>query len=211
MRIDPLILDYPIRIRAVAVAVVLGISSAFYVFPRALGEAEKTVYIIQEEIETIEIPETEQIELPEPPARPSIPIASDEEFSDEDYEEFESDFEDWEDWDAPPPPDEGGDSDFVAYDQAPTPKPGKSIFDFLVYPKLAIEMKLEGKVFIKFFVDKKGKVRANSIQMLRGNPVFEEAAVAAVKQSEWKPAMQRDMRVGVYMTVPVNFKLKDAQ
>ena len=37
--------------------------------------------------------------------------------------------------------------------------------------------------------------------MLRGNPVFEEAAVAAVKQSEWKPAMQRDMRVGVYMTV----------
>tara|TARA_B100000900_G_scaffold410025_1_gene426960 strand:- start:881 stop:1000 length:120 start_codon:yes stop_codon:yes gene_type:complete len=39
MRIDPLILDYPIRIRAVAVAVVLGISSAFYVFPRALGEA----------------------------------------------------------------------------------------------------------------------------------------------------------------------------
>ena len=85
MRNDPLNLDYPIRIRAVAVAVVLGISSAFYVFPRALGEAEKTVYIIQEEIETIEIPETEQIELPEPPARPSIPIASDEEFSDEDY------------------------------------------------------------------------------------------------------------------------------
>ena len=41
----------------------------FYVFPRALGEAEKTEYLIKEEIETIEIPETEQIELPEPPAR----------------------------------------------------------------------------------------------------------------------------------------------
>ena len=211
MRIDPLILDYPIRVRVVAVAVVLGISSAFYVFPRALGEAEKTVYIIQQEIETIDIPETEQIELPEPPARPSIPIASDEEFSDEDYDEFESDFDDWEDWDAPPPPDEGGDSEFVAYDKAPLPKSGKSIFDYLEYPKLAIEMKLEGKVFIKFFVDKKGKVRQNSIQMIRGNPVFEEAAVTAVSKSEWKPAMQRDMKVGVWMTVPVNFKLKDAQ
>ena len=211
MRIDPLILDYPIRVRVVAVAVVLGISSAFYVFPRALGEAEKTVYIIQEEIETIDIPETEQIELPEPPARPSIPIASDEEFSDEDYDEFESDFDDWEDWDAPPPPDEDGDSEFVAYDKAPLPKSGKSIFDNLEYPKLAIEMKLEGKVFIKFFVDKKGKVRQNSIQMIRGNPVFEEAAVTAVSKSEWKPAMQRDMKVGVWMTVPVNFKLKDAQ
>ena len=211
MRIDPLILDYPIRVRVVAVAVVLGISSAFYVFPRALGEAEKTVYIIQEEIETIDIPETEQIELPEPPARPSIPIASDEEFSDEDYDEFESDFDDWEDWDAPPPPDEGGDSEFVAYDKAPLSKSGKSIFDYLEYPKLAIEMKLEGKVFIKFFVDKKGRVRQNSIQMIRGNPVFEEAAVTAVSKSEWKPAMQRDMKVGVWMTVPVNFKLKDAQ
>ena len=211
MRIDPLILDYPIRVRVVAVAVVLGISSAFYVFPRALGEAEKTVYIIQEEMETIDIPETEQIELPEPPARPSIPIASDEEFSDEDYDEFESDFDDWDDWDAPPPPDNGGNSEFVAYDKAPLPKSGKSIFDFLEYPKLAIEMKLEGKVFIKFFVDKKGKVRQNSIQMIRGNPVFEESAVTAVSKSEWKPAMQRDMKVGVWMTVPVNFKLKDAQ
>ena len=45
MRIDPLIFDNPIRVRVVAVAVVLGISSAFYVFPRALGEAEKTVYL----------------------------------------------------------------------------------------------------------------------------------------------------------------------
>ena len=211
MRIDPLILDYPIRVRIVAVAVVLGIASAFYVFPRALGEAEKTVYIIQEEIETIDIPETEQIELPEPPARPSIPIASDEEFTDEDYDEFESDFDDWEDWDAPPPPDEGGDSEFVAYDKAPLAKSGRSIFNYLEYPKLAIEMKLEGKVFIKFFVDKKGKVRQNSIQMIRGNPVFEEAAITAVSKSEWKPAMQRDMKVGVWMTVPVNFKLKDAQ
>lgn len=211
MRIDPLILDYPIRVRVVAVAVVLGISSAFYVFPRALGEAEKTVYIIQEEMETIDIPETEQIELPEPPARPSIPIASDEEFSDEDYDEFESDFDDWDDWDAPPPPDDGGNSEFVAYDKAPLPKSGKSIFDFLEYPKLAIEMKLEGKVFIKFFVDKKGRVRQNSIQMIRGNPVFEESAVTAVSKSEWKPAMQRDMKVGVWMTVPVNFRLKDAQ
>ena len=211
MRIDPLILDYPIRVRVVAVAVVLGISSAFYVFPRALGEAEKTVYIIQEEMETIDIPETEQIELPEPPARPSIPIASDEEFSDEDYDEFESDFDDWDDWDAPPPPDDGGNSEFVAYDKAPLPKSGKSIFDFLEYPKLAIEMKLEGKVFIKFFVDKKGRVRQNSIQMIRGNPVFEEAAVTAVSKSQWKPAMQRDMKVGVWMTVPVKFNLKDTQ
>ena len=52
MRIDPLISDYPVRVRIVAVAVVLGIASTFYVFPRALGEAEKTEYIIKSEIES---------------------------------------------------------------------------------------------------------------------------------------------------------------
>ena len=211
MRIDPLISDYPVRVRIVAVAVVLGIASTFYVFPRALGEAEKTEYIIKSEIETVDIPETEQIELPEPPARPSIPVASDEVFDNEEYDEFESEFDDWEDWDAPPPPDDGDSGEFVAYDKAPTPKAGKNIGDFLEYPKLAMDMNLEGKVFIKFFVDKHGKVNANSIQMIRGNPVFEQAAKDAVTKSQWRPAMQRDMRVGVWMTVPVNFSLQSSK
>ena len=79
------------------------------------------------------------------------------------------------------------------------------------YPPIAIELKLEGKVYIKFFVDRDGKIDLNSIKMIEGNPVFEDAAIAAVAQSKWKPAMQRDMRVGVWMTVPVNFKLKDTQ
>tara|TARA_X000001036_G_scaffold411590_1_gene424440 strand:- start:100 stop:1296 length:1197 start_codon:yes stop_codon:yes gene_type:complete len=152
-----------------------------------------------------------EVEYFSPIPRPSIPIASDEEFPDEDYEEFESNFDDWEDWDAPPPSDKGEDLEFVAYDKAPLSRSGKSIFDYLEYPKLAIEMKLEGRVFMKFFIDKKGKVRQNSVQMIRGNPIFEAAAVSAIKKSEWKPAMQRDMKVGVWMTVPVNFKLKDAK
>ena len=209
MKVDPLILDYTIRVRAVAVYVVVGISTMFYLFTRALGEAQKTEYLIKGEIEIIDIPETEQIELPEPPARPSIPLASDEEFTDEDYEEFDSGFEDWEDWDAPPPPDGDGDSEFVAYDKAPTPKAGKGINP--EYPKLAIEMKLEGKVYIKFFVDKRGQVMRDSIKMTRGNPVFEKAAIDAVASSEWKHAMQRDMKVGVWMTVGVKFNLEDAQ
>jgi len=209
MRVDPLILDYPIRVRAVAVYVVVGISMLFYVFPRALGEPQKTEYLIKEDLETIDIPETEQIELPEPPARPSIPLASDEEFTDEDYEEFDSGFEDWEDWDAPPPPVDDGDSEFVAYDKAPTPKAGRGIDP--EYPKLAIEMRLEGKVYIKFFVDKRGRVDLGSVKMVRGNPVFEKSALDAVARSEWKPAMQRDMRVGVWMTVVVKFNLEDTQ
>ena len=51
MRIDPLLTNYPVRIRQVTLGVFVGISSIFYVFPRALGEAEKTAYIIKDELE----------------------------------------------------------------------------------------------------------------------------------------------------------------
>jgi len=208
MRVDPLISDYPVRVRAVAVCVVVGVSTMFYLFPRALGEAEKIEYFIKEKMTMIPPPETEQIELPEPPARPSIPIATEEEFADEDYDEFDSRHEIL--GDLPPPPEPGGDdSEFVAYDKAPTTKAGKGINP--EYPKLAIEMKLEGKVYIKFFVDKRGRVDRSKIIMQKGNPVFEKAAIDAVANSEWKPAMQRDMKVGVWMTVPVTFRLKDSQ
>ena len=118
MRIDPLLTNYPVRIRQVTLGVFIGISSIFYVFPRALGEAEKTAYIIKDELETFDIPQTEQIEIPEPPAKPSVPIASEDDFLDEDYDIFDTDFDDWGDWEAPPA-DDGGNVEFVAFDKAP--------------------------------------------------------------------------------------------
>ena len=56
MRIDPLLINYPIRIRQVTVGVIVSISLIFYVFPRALGESTKTNYILKDEIETFDIP-----------------------------------------------------------------------------------------------------------------------------------------------------------
>mgnify|MGYP003312634025 FL=1 len=75
MRVDPLLKNYPVRIREVTVGVILSISFLFYLFPRFLGEAEKITTTFQEEIETFDIPQTEQMKIPEPPARPSVPIA----------------------------------------------------------------------------------------------------------------------------------------
>ena len=54
----------------------------------------KTDYILKEELETFDIPQTEQIEIPEPPAKPSVPIASEDDFMDEDYDVFDTDFDD---------------------------------------------------------------------------------------------------------------------
>ena len=178
MRIDPLLTNYPIRIRQVTLGVFIGISSIFYIFPRALGEAEKTNYIIKDEIETFDIPQTEQIEIPEPPAKPSVPIASEDDFLDEDYDIFDTDFDDWGDWEAPPS-DEGGDVEFVAFDKAP-----------------------------KAIITIQENVDPSRISIIKGLPALNEAAIAAVKKSKWKPAQQRDMRVGVYQTIPIKFELK---
>ena len=205
MRIDPLLTNYPIRIRQVTLGVFIGISSIFYIFPRALEESEKTNYIIKDEIETFDIPQTEQIEIPEPPAKPSVPIASEDDFLDEDYDIFDTDFDDWGDWEAPPS-DEGGDVDFVAFDKAP--KAIITIQENVEYPEIAKSMGVEGTVFVKFYIDKKGNVDPNRISIIKGLPALNAAAISAVKKSKWKPAQQRDMRVGVYQTILIKFELK---
>ena len=205
MRADPLLENYPIRIREVALGVLIGISGIFYVFPKALGESTITDYIIKEEMETFDIPQTEQIEIPEPPARPSVPVASEDDFLDEDYDVFDTDFDDWGNWEAPPP-DDGGDVEFVAYDKAP--KAIISIQDNIVYPDIAKSMGVEGTVFVKFYIDKKGNVNPNRITIIKGIPALNEAAIDAVRKSKWKSAQQRDMRVGVYQTIPIKFELK---
>ena len=95
------------------------------------------------------------------------------------------------------------------YDQLPKPKPGKSIFNFLEYPRRAIDLEIQGKVFIKFYVKTDGTVHQESIKMCRGNSVFKNASIYAVSKSEWEPAKKDGKNVGIWMTVPLNFKLND--
>ena len=204
MRVDPLLKNYPVRIREVTVGVILSISFLFYLFPRFLGEAEKITTTFQEEIETFDIPQTEQMKIPEPPARPSVPIASEDEFFDEDITIEDTDFDDFEDWDAPPPPpSEGPNVKFIPYDKSPKPK----IPIRPVYPEIAQEAGIEGTVYIQFFIDKKGNVTEAWVQKGIPNTGLNEAALVAVKKSKWKPAQQRDKKVGVWQTVPVKFEL----
>tara|TARA_Y100000996_G_scaffold404247_1_gene378136 strand:- start:328 stop:948 length:621 start_codon:yes stop_codon:yes gene_type:complete len=204
MRIDPLIQQYPVRIREVTLGVILSISLLFYLFPRFLGEAEKMTTSFQEEIETFDIPQTEQIKIPEPPARPSVPIASEDEFFDEDITIEDTDLEDFEDWVAPSS--EGGPEDkFIPYDQAPRPK--IPLGDLIIYPELAREAGIEGKIFVRAFINTKGIVTATKIVKGLPNTGLDEAALNAIKKSRWYPARQRDKKVGIWLTIPVDFSL----
>ncbi len=204
LRPDPLLIHYTVRIREVTIGVILLLTFMFYFSPRFLGEGERTNFSVVDEIETFDIPQTEQIKIPEPPARPSVPVASEDEFFDEDITIEDTDFDDFEDWDAPPPPpSEGPNVKFIPYDKAPTPK----IPIRPVYPEIAQEAGIEGTVYIQFFIDAKGNVTEAWVQKGIPNTGLNEAALSAVKKSKWKPAQQRDKKVGVWQTVPVKFVL----
>ena len=204
LRPDPLLIHYTVRIREVTIGVILLLTFMFYFFPRFLGEGERTNFSFVDEIETFDIPQTEQIKIPEPPARPSVPVASEDEFFDEDITIEDTDFDDFEDWDAPPPPpSEGPNVKFIPYDKPPKP----IIRIRPVYPEIAQEAGIEGTVYIQFFIDAKGNVTEAWVQKGIPNTGLNEAALDAVKKSKWKPAQQRDKKVGVWQTVPVKFEL----
>ena len=206
MRVEPLLEHYPVRIREVTLGVILGISILFYIFPRFLGEANKIATTVQQEIETFDIPQTEQIKLPEPPPRPSIPVASVDEFFDEDITIDDTDMENFDDWEAPQ-----GDGnmkfEYIAREVEPSAYPGFTVEDFVEYPELAKEAGIEGRVIIAAFINKKGVPK--NVYLVKG--VFEsldQVALSAVKQSRWIPAKQQGKRIGVWVNIPVSFKLK---
>ena len=206
MRTDPLIQSYSIRIREVTIGVMLCISLLFYAFPKLLEESRGTVTTIKEEIETFDIPQTEQLKIPEPPARPSVPVASEDDLFDEDITIEDTEIEDFEDWEAPDFG-AGPEDEFIPYDQAPVPKIPLS--QLIVYPELAREAGIEGKVYVKAFINKKGQVTSAKIAKGLPNTGLDDAALKAVKKSRWHPARQRDKKVGVWITIPIDFSLSN--
>ena len=63
-------------------------------------------------------------------------------------------------------------------------------------------------MIVHVLVDEHGNVVATKILKSLGNNGCDEAAVAAIKSVKWKPAMQRDRPVKVWVAIPVIFKLK---
>ena len=157
-----------------------------------------------EEIETIIIPPTEIIEQ-QKPLKPAIPVPEDDEFFEEEIEFQDTDFDSWDDWDAPDAS-TGPNIKFIPFDKAPTTKPGMGIKP--IYPEIAKEAGIEGTVYIQAFIDVKGNVTQAIVQKGVPNTGLDEAAKAAVEASKWKPARQREKKVGVWITIPVRFELK---
>jgi protein TonB len=100
--------------------------------------------------------------------------------------------------------DDGPPADFVPYEKEPQivkkvePK----------YPELAMRAGLEGKVIVKIWVDKEGKVK--QVVVLKSDAeIFNEPAIDAAKQFVFTPAYMNNGPVAVWVSFPFRFKLTD--
>lgn len=92
---------------------------------------------------------------------------------------------------------------FVPYDTPPEPLTRISP----TYPPEAREAGIEGTVILQLLISKEGKTaKTNIIQGVDGSGL-NDAAVTAIKDMSWKPALFNDEPVSVWITLPLHFKL----
>lgn len=76
------------------------------------------------------------------------------------------------------------------------------------YPNRALVQNKSGKVVLSLFIDKAGLVQ--KIKVLQSDPpeLFDQAAVNAVRQWQFKPAMLKGEKAEIWVTLPVVFELQ---
>ena len=84
----------------------------------------------------------------------------------------------------------------------------KWVNENLVYPEIAKENGVQGRVTLQFTIRKDGTI--TNVKVLRGvEPSLDKEAVRVVSMSpKWKPGMQDDRPVSVTYTFPVIFNLR---
>lgn len=168
-------------------------------------------------IEIEEIIQTEIVEAPPPPPRPPSPISvPDDIIMDDNLIDFDA----FLDFDvalagtpAPPPPpaeEEDFNEVFVIVEQMPELIGGiAELHRQIVYPEIARRAGIQGRVVVQFIIDEQGYVRDPFVVRSAGGGL-DEAALDAVQRIRFTPGMQRGRPVRVQYTLPVQFRLTQA-
>lgn len=178
---------------------------AFKFFPDV--EPPKAILKVEQEIVDVEdIDITRQENRPPPPPRPPIPIEAPGDEALDDVEIASSELRAEE---APPPPsNEEEEVYFVAVEDLPEPVGGiAAIQAAVVYPEIAKRAGVEGTVYVEAFVDETGAV--TRVVVVKGiGAGCDEAAMAAVQKTKFRPGKQRGKPVKVRMSIPIRFRLQ---
>lgn len=109
---------------------------------------------------------------------------------------------------------------FVAVEEMPEPIGGiKAIQEKIVYPEKAKQAGIEGRVYVKAYIDENGDV--TNVELIKGleqeafwagnnnaGAALEAEAMRAVKATKFKPGNQRGKNVKTQVSIPILFKLK---
>jgi len=105
----------------------------------------------------------------------------------------------------PPPPPLPRPKDPVRVGSLISP-PTKLVHVKPIYPPIALAARKEGLVILEALVGEDGNVR--DVRILRAAPLFDDAAIAAVRQWRFSPTRLNGEAVPVVMTVTVGFTLE---
>ncbi|MEP0005048.1 MAG: energy transducer TonB [Balneola sp.] len=179
------------------------------------NEIIKTNFEQDEEIVFLEktIQTKQELKVP-PPPRPVVPIEvpNDEIIEDEIiFMSSEIDFDQIITLGPPPLPQNDTDTEeeqvFVVVEQPPVLINGlRDLQSKVVYPNVAVQANIEGRVVVQFIISKEGNVTKPIV--LRGiGGGCDEEALRVIKLAKFKPGMQRGKPVPVKYTIPILFKM----
>ena len=168
----------------------------------------------QEIVEMEDIIQTQQDETPPPPPRPQTPEpVPDDEIVEDAFFDFDIDQNASADLPPPPPQEDEEEEDevriFEVVEDEPYPIGGLDvIYENLEYPEIARRAGIEGIVVIQFVVDQTGQVSDfNIIRDIGGGAG--DAAINAIRQTQWEPGRQRGRAVPVRFQIPIRFVLQN--
>ncbi|HRP89368.1 MAG TPA: energy transducer TonB [Edaphocola sp.] len=109
-------------------------------------------------------------------------------------------------------PVEGEEDVFTNLDQRPEPgfDWAKYMSKNVSYPREAWQNEIEGRVLVKFVVEKDGSI--TNVRIVKNNEIgygIPKEAIRVIKNSpKWKPGIKDGKPVRSYMTVPISFRLE---
>ncbi|MCK9627985.1 MAG: TonB family protein [Bacteroidales bacterium] len=82
------------------------------------------------------------------------------------------------------------------------------VYDYVKYPKSAVESGLQGRVVVEFIIEKNGEVSSVKVVKSAGDALDAEAVKVVAASPKWKPGMKGGAPVRVKMAIPIEFKLR---
>lgn len=168
-----------------------------------------------QELTAIELPP--EIEIPAAPeaiSRPAVPVISTGNI-DENITIAPTTFESNPVRDLPPPPtlaettpvDIAAAPTFTPYTVRPGVKNRQEVQIALQreYPTLLREAGLGGEVLVWFFIDEEGQVVRTQVHQSSGHEALDQAALKVADIIQFTPALNRDKRVPVWISLPIVF------